>query len=153
MTRFWRDGFWRTSMYGNTHWVDGHWVDRDDWERYSADSPSFSPSDFLGFYRANRGSTARFVNPNADCPVCGQPVFYYQNENGSRVFFDELGPPWPKHPCTDNPSFSEAPQGESVIHPVARESSQRHCKLPRACGARFGSGIQRSLQHAPMEHV
>jgi hypothetical protein len=33
--------------------------------------------------------------------VCGASVYYYQNEHGSRVFFDELGPPWPKHPCTD----------------------------------------------------
>jgi hypothetical protein len=45
-----------------------------------------------------------FVNPNARCPVCGASVFYYCNENGSSVFFDELGPPWPKHPCTDNPN-------------------------------------------------
>lgn len=40
--------------------------------------------------------------PNASCPVCGARVFFYQNDYGSRVFFDELGPPWPKHPCTDN---------------------------------------------------
>ncbi|HTN00570.1 MAG TPA: hypothetical protein VL132_01770 [Planctomycetaceae bacterium] len=33
-------------------------------------------------------------------------MFYYQNEHGSRVFFDELGPPWPKHPCTDAPTRS-----------------------------------------------
>lgn len=39
--------------------------------------------------------------PNARCPVCGASVFFYQNVHGSRVFFDELGPPWPKHPCTD----------------------------------------------------
>ena len=43
-----------------------------------------------------------YVNPNAKCPVCGCPVFYYQSPDGGRVFFDELGPPWPKHPCTDN---------------------------------------------------
>ncbi len=43
-----------------------------------------------------------FVNPNARCPVCGASVFFYQSEHGSRVFFDELGPPWPKHPCTDS---------------------------------------------------
>jgi hypothetical protein len=29
--------------------------------------------------------------------------FFYENEHGSRVFFDNLGPPWPKHPCTDIP--------------------------------------------------
>jgi hypothetical protein len=53
-----------------------------------------------------RQYTARFVNPNATCPVCGERVFYFQNEYGSRVFFDELGWPWPKHPCTDNRSNS-----------------------------------------------
>jgi hypothetical protein len=42
-----------------------------------------------------------FVNPNAKCPVCGASVFFYQSPYGGRVFFDELGPPWPKHPCTD----------------------------------------------------
>lgn len=40
--------------------------------------------------------------PNAKCPVCLISVFYYQNAFGSRVFFDSLGPPWPKHHCTDN---------------------------------------------------
>src|SRR5688572_18159931 len=41
---------------------------------------------------------ASFVNPNARCPVCDAPVFFYQSPYGGRVFFDELGPPWPKHP-------------------------------------------------------
>ena len=43
-------------------------------------------------------------NPNAICPVCGEAVFFIQPRHGGRVFFDELGPPWPKHPCTDNPA-------------------------------------------------
>jgi hypothetical protein len=51
---------------------------------------------------ADKSWTACFVNPNASCPVCFRKVYYYQNEHGSRVFFDELGWPWPKHPCTDN---------------------------------------------------
>lgn len=45
---------------------------------------------------------ASFTTPNATCPVCGALVFFYQNDFGSRVYFDDLGPPWPKHPCTDN---------------------------------------------------
>lgn len=45
-----------------------------------------------------------YVNPNARCPVCGASVYFYQSPYGGRVFFDELGPPWPKHPCTDNPA-------------------------------------------------
>jgi hypothetical protein len=44
-----------------------------------------------------------YINPNAHCPVCGASVYFYQSPYGGRVFFDELGPPWPKHPCTDNP--------------------------------------------------
>lgn len=43
-----------------------------------------------------------FVNPNAECPVCGDQVIYYENKFGSRVFFDSFGPEWRKHGCTDN---------------------------------------------------
>ena len=47
-------------------------------------------------------SIRSYTVPNATCPVCGETVFYYQSPNGGRVFFDDLGWPWPKHPCTDN---------------------------------------------------
>jgi len=51
--------------------------------------------------------------------VCKASVYYYENEHGSRVFFDNIGPPWPKHPCTDT--------GLQVVHqgcfPTARASS------------------------------
>ncbi len=40
------------------------------------------------------------TNPNAKCPVCLMPVFFYRSPDGGAVFFDDLGPPWPKHPCT-----------------------------------------------------
>lgn len=42
-----------------------------------------------------------YVNPNALCPICRERVFFYQSPYGGRVYFDELGPPWPKHPCTN----------------------------------------------------
>ena len=45
-----------------------------------------------------------YVNPFAKCPVCGASVFFFHATNGGRVFFDDLGPPWPKHPCTDHSS-------------------------------------------------
>lgn len=60
-----------------------------------------------------------FTIPNAACPVCGASVFFYQSPNGGRVFFDELGPPWPKHPCTDQRA------------PVAPRVSTRPDKLRR----------------------
>lgn len=50
-------------------------------------------NDFVGI--------SSYVNPNAVYPVCGVSVFYYQDKNGSRVFFNDLGWPWPKHSCTD----------------------------------------------------
>ena len=48
-----------------------------------------------------RPSYESYTVPNARCPVCSADVFFYQAPTGGRVFFDDLGPPWPKHPCTD----------------------------------------------------
>jgi hypothetical protein len=42
------------------------------------------------------------IKPNAKCPECNDDDFYYENEFGSRVFFDTLAPDWDKHPCTDS---------------------------------------------------
>ena len=63
-----------------------------------------------------------YVNPNAKCPVCGAAVFYYQAPAGGRVFFDELGPPWPKHPCTDNSSVPASLYSYGVDPPARTPS-------------------------------
>jgi hypothetical protein len=42
-----------------------------------------------------------YINPNAYCPVCRESVVFYQSPYGGRVYFDKVGWPWPKHPCTD----------------------------------------------------
>jgi len=60
-----------------------------------------------------------FVNPNATCPVCGVRVFFYANVYGSRVFFDELGGDWTKHPCTD---LSRSGGGNQNYSPLARRA-------------------------------
>lgn len=52
-------------------------------------------------FRTYRDLLFGFTNPNANCPVCSVKVYFYTSPHGGRVFFDELGPPWPKHPCTD----------------------------------------------------
>lgn len=49
-----------------------------------------------------RATVESYVNPNAHCPECDAPVFFYRSPYNGRVFFDKLGWPWPKHPCTDN---------------------------------------------------
>lgn len=86
-------GYFRTSKNGVVHWVSGS-------EQY-VDTPT--PYELMieryPEIHSTGGATFRYFKPNATCPVCGKPVFFYQNEHGSRVYFDELGPPWPKHPC------------------------------------------------------
>jgi hypothetical protein len=42
-----------------------------------------------------------YLDPNARCPVCGASVFFYRSPHNGRVFFDNVGWPWPKHGCTD----------------------------------------------------
>jgi hypothetical protein len=58
-----------------------------------------------------RSVSSCFVNPNAHCPVCGTAVYFYANAFGSRVYFDELGWPWPKHHCTNNDRAMERTVG------------------------------------------
>jgi hypothetical protein len=81
---------------------------------------SYAARRLLERHSAHRSTTACFVNPNARCPVCGDPVFYYQNAFGSRVFFDELGPPWPKHPCTDQKPQNIGSGGAAFERPIRR---------------------------------
>lgn len=52
------------------------------------------------------------------CPYCGAKVFFYTNEYGSKVFFDELGPPWPIHSCPEYEAHVAATQTASG--PVGR---------------------------------
>jgi hypothetical protein len=115
MSTFRRKGHHRTNSNGTTFWVSTHRVSRDEWSRaYMADATpprsgftARSASDFLTRNRASRGRAACLLVPNARCPVCNVPVFFYANEYGSRVYFDDVGHPWPKHPCTDNPQYRE----------------------------------------------
>jgi len=35
------------------------------------------------------------------CKYCGEPVFFFTCDCGSKVFFDKLGWPWPEHHCVE----------------------------------------------------
>lgn len=39
------------------------------------------------------------------CPCCSKSVYFYKNDNGSRVFFNSVGWPWPKHLCKGMSEF------------------------------------------------
>jgi hypothetical protein len=78
----------------------GHWVTLNRHPVFvhvgscKSDLPSLARFAYRKGYRS-------FTYPTK-CPECQRPCFFYQNENGSKVFFDSLGPPWPKHSHTDN---------------------------------------------------
>lgn len=46
-------------------------------------------------------TSVSYINPNAECPICHKRVYFYQSPFGGRVFFENVGWPWTKHPCTD----------------------------------------------------
>ena len=59
------------------------------------------------------------------CRYCGADIFYHTNEYGSRVLFDDLGSPWPRHECwefsnTDPASLYISGIGEKHIYWVRR---------------------------------
>lgn len=88
MSVFWRAGHYRTSVNGARYWVDGHMVVREDWSRYSSLTPSF--------FRWQWGGED--LSRTTTCPRCGAAV-YFVRHNGGSVWLDDLGYPWPKHPC------------------------------------------------------
>jgi hypothetical protein len=71
------------------------------WGSVSNFALNYSPPSF-GWSRDSDGTVASYVNPNARCPVCGCSVYFYRSPYNGRVYFDDLGWPWPKHGCTDN---------------------------------------------------
>lgn len=99
-----------TPIHVNGNWCRGYW---------EAGTPRES-----GPFRTIRS----YVNPDAICPVCGKTIFFYHAPNGGRVFFDALGWPWPKHPCTDNRQqvrrLATRERGERIYAFRARDGSR-----------------------------
>jgi hypothetical protein len=57
----------------------------------------------------------RFTTPEK-CDICKRDYFYWlENENGGKVCFDELGPPWPKHDCDEHREKHPKPSYQWVI--------------------------------------
>jgi hypothetical protein len=125
VTSFRRSSHWRTNAHGTTFPVRAHNVTRDDWdarqhELLRAGLRQQDASSLLAKHSVRRAS-ACFVIPNARCPLCSAAVYFYANQFGSRVYFDDLGPPWPKHPCTDNPRQKIEAHEEPSGAPIPRK--------------------------------
>lgn len=102
------------NAYNHPPWCNCGWGGATRWSHSDARiAPvrSIHVPDGLDWSRARRPVYETYVNPNARCPVCGAKVFFYQSPTGGRVFFDELVPPWPKHPCTDTYFRTAGPRG------------------------------------------
>lgn len=90
-------------------------------------------------------TVASYINPNAYCPICGQSVYFYQSPYGGRVFFDDVGWPWPKHPCTDRKAAQTRPVHKTKIATIRgislrNESGQQLDVYALAKMARNGEG-------------
>jgi len=97
---------WGKHLPGHNHppWCPCGWCHKPSsggYARPPAPSRRLNSSDLPAYGVSEIRSAACFVSPNATCPVCGERVYYYQNGYGSKVYFDDLGWPWPKHPCVD----------------------------------------------------
>lgn len=69
-----------------------------------------------------------YLYPNAKCPNCYKPVYFLKLSNGGRVFFDEIGPPWPKHPCTDY-NYLKTSDNDLYLKIIIIEESKHKKKL------------------------
>ena len=114
MSDFHRRGHYRTNNNGTTFWVRDHDVLR---EEYTLEYRNREP--FINGAR---------VIPNYTCPECGQKVFFYQNEHGSKVFFDRLGHPWPKHGCFKGIARAPTTSANRIRQRVDRETAKADLK-------------------------
>lgn len=139
MSTFRRRGHYRRGPNGQQVWVSEHSVTRSSGKGYQYAPSTFSrpqntPPATVAPAFIRWPKSLLWVKANALCPVCGAAVFFYSNEFGSRVYFDEVGPPWPKHPCTDNPQgrgIGDAPTGQRVSPPL-HEFGEGYRKLAEA---------------------
>lgn len=62
--------------------------------------------------------------PNAQCPICFQPVWFFRNKRGGCAYFDAVGKPWPLHPCMEHPRSAKDYRA-SMEAPFAYERALR----------------------------
>ena len=99
MCNAWNHSYSCTCAFGPGNgggWDRSFWMRRDT-GIFQAQEVTYTPT----WGSERRTTVASYINPNAHCPVCGKSVFFYRSPYNGRVFFDDIGWPWPKHGCTD----------------------------------------------------
>jgi hypothetical protein len=113
------------------------------WGSVSNFVENYAPPSF-GWARDSGGTVESYVNPNAHCPVCGAAVYFYRSPYNGRVFFDALGWPWPKHPCTDNLREPRRAAHASIIARPALETAWHREEWNPLLSLRVSHGVERS---------
>lgn len=124
------NGRWITLPDGRRVPVDGPDLTRGDNSHTSRNggwggsipSGTVNTSDGWAAFLQGRCWTRTYLDenrPNASCPVCGQRVWFFRNENGGCAYFDEVGWPWPKHPCMDSSHDQRAAWQARIQYHVA----------------------------------
>ena len=142
--RYRRRGHYRRSPNGGRHYVRTHTVNGSSWSSWGSAPTTRSAPPSRTTRTARKPATPpvtrrRFIQllpsePNATCPICGASVYFWRNSAGSKVWFDALGRPWPKHPCLDLAVALSAPrQTKAGLRKLTRievKSAQRTAKGP-----------------------
>jgi hypothetical protein len=91
---------------------------------------------------ARSDSSEPFTHPT-HCPLCGACVFFRTNGNGDVVFFDEFGPPWPRHPClTSQNQNRRASASRELMRLVDLPAAPSAIAVPACCSK---ANVTRSL--------
>ena len=113
------------------------------WGRVSNFVENYAPPSF-GWARDHGGTVESYVNPNAHCPVCGCPLYFYRSPYNGRVFFDDLGWPWPKHACTDNRREPQRATTTSTVRRSEQDVAWRREGWSPLLSPRISHGVERS---------
>lgn len=101
MARYRRRGHWRRGRNGTVHWVSSHEVDRGaraGWDSIGHMS-AWSPVSRARTSAPRRRPSVKVTwnpppeEPNASCPICSKPVWFFRNKNGGCAYFDAIGKP------------------------------------------------------------
>lgn len=82
----------RTNRHGTTFSVREH-----SFNKGAGQQTGNKESEFRLIQTAGRSYINGDLTFAVSCPACGARVYFYQKTHGSRVFFNRLGKPWPKH--------------------------------------------------------